>query len=195
MNLKLNTWQIVLLFIPLVMGFLSMIFADTHWTDYKLSSPVINLLLTLTEVLIVSYQAYLTINFLNSIESPSPIFRINTLIIPIISVAYFFYRLYCGFDHIVVSTNEKIRGPIKIAEMSTFSRAGTFFLYYLLLNYFFINNKVVSHKLKVMPDAVQRQILIDDFLVPLKSLVRISIWVIASMLAISLFADILRYTV
>jgi len=75
MNLKLNTWQIVLLFIPLVMGFLSMIFADTHWTDYKLSSPVINLLLTLTEVLIVSYQAYLTINFLNSIEPPFPYFQ------------------------------------------------------------------------------------------------------------------------
>nr|WP_294791298.1 hypothetical protein [uncultured Mucilaginibacter sp.] len=94
-----------------------------------------------------------------------------------------------------MSTHEKIRGPVKLANMNTFSQAGTFFLYYAILNFFFINNKIVSYKLKAIQDAEQRQRLSEEFLRPLKSLVRISIWVIASMFAISLFADILKYSV
>ena len=195
MKLKLNTWQTVLLFIPFIIGFLSMIFSGTQWTNYKLSSPVFNLLLTFTEVLIVSYQAYLTIYFLKAINTSSPVFRINTLIIPILSAAYFLYLLYHGFDHIIVSTQGKIKGPVKLANMDAFSRAGTFFLYYTILNFFFINNKIVSYKLKAIQDTGQRQSLSEEFLRPLKSLVRISIWVIASMFAISLFADILKYSV
>lgn len=194
MKLKLNNWQIVLIFFPLVIAFLGMTLSNIPLTNYKLSSSAINLLLTLSGVVAISYQGYLTTCFLNKINANALLFRINALIVPTVCILYLFFILFQGVDRFFVPIQQrKTTGPISIAEMGVVSQIGTIFMYYVLINFFFINNTVVYRKLKMIQDAAQLQRLTEDFLNPLKSLVHISIWSIALMFAITIVGDIVNY--
>jgi len=194
MKFNLTRQQVILLFIPFVAGWIAMIFNDSNGSNFRISSTAINILLNFTLCLIVSYQAYVTVSFLNAINSKSLIFRGITLLIALCIVVYFFYTVYCSFSQPLVSTRSKISGPIKIADMDTFTLVGTFFLYYVIAHFFLINNIVVNQKLKKL-DTEQRQNLSALFLKPLKSLVSVSLWIIITLFIISIAADIIRYSV
>jgi hypothetical protein len=143
----------------------------------------------------VGYQTYLALGFNVVSTVNSKIFKWNALI-PFVFMS--FYLLYVVFLTLIEQNYHNPRsywGPLRKSQLHGTSLIIILFLIHAFITFYFLNNQFVSKKIKVEPDIAKRESLRLEFLVPMKRLVKISVWVIAVSLMLSTIIDIVNFSI
>ena len=186
MRFTLNRWQIWLLFSPL---FLITIARTLHleiYSPYFKNNPgIFRSIYLLNGCLIAWYQSYLVIGFLNYVKSKSLLIKLNTLVAPV----SFTFVCCISFFKTFVQPNlfevNELGQPI--APSMGVSGWTLFFLLALsLINFMYINYKVVTNRVALLRDIEDQLYAKFNFTEPLKNLLSATYGVIAIAYAISL---------
>jgi hypothetical protein len=187
MKIRLNYWQLILLFLPAIAGFAIFDLPHTTQTSFR----IVNFLFNLNICLAICYQAYLVINYNNSRPNRSEWFNFNAYIPVVFNIVYLLYVSYSTFIK-PYHTNLNI-APSKRIHYYPTTVFILFFLLHTAITYFVINNWYVSTQIKKLTHEDEREALMLKFLKPMKQLMRVSIIVIAGSFVISFILDIIRF--
>lgn len=194
MRIKLNLWQTILLFSPLIISELFLRRSYSAEPNQHLNFAIANLLATFNVALVVCYQAYLVMGFLRHSETKPAWFILNAVIPAIFTVCYF---LYIGWgtvvNHSYNRTNYNV-GPLKRSQLHGEGLIFLLFLLHAFVTFYFVNNKFVSKSIKQFKDDELRNELMYNFLIPMKLLIKVSVYVICSGLFVSMVIDMFNKT-
>jgi hypothetical protein len=185
MKIRLNYWQVFLLFLPAIAGFTIFNFPHTQ-TNFR----IVDFLFVLNICLAACYQSYLTIGFNKTKTNLSKWFLINSYVPVVFNIAYMLYSSYFTFikPHY---TNFKVE-PIKRISYNSTTLIILFFLLHAAITFFIVNNQYVSTEIKKVVDVDEQENLRLTFLNPMKQLVKVSWIVIIGGFASSVIIDIVR---
>lgn len=188
MKYTLNHWQTLLLFLPVfVFMSTSKLHLEAYSEYYKNNREIFSLLSLLNLCVIEWYQTYLVAGFLNYVESKSLLLKLNSYVAPV-----FFSCILC------VSFFKRFVQPT-LFEVDNFGRQlapgmgvrgwAMFFLLALsILNFIYINNKVVANKIALLRNRDDQQYAKLNFTDPLKNLLSTTYGTIATIALISLIS-------
>ncbi|MDN3580511.1 hypothetical protein [Mucilaginibacter flavus] len=189
MKIRLNYWQLILLFLPTIAAFTTFNFLHTTQVSFR----VVDFLFVLNICLATCYQAYLAIGFNKQNANQSTWFSIHMYIPVIFTITYLLYSAY--FTFIKPSyANFKVE-PIKRISHNSTTSIILFFLFYTAITFFIINNRYVSAQIKKVVDVDEQENLRLTFLNPMKQLVKVSWIVIIGGFALSVIIDIVRQAI
>ncbi len=191
MHLKLNYWQVSLLFIPFFIGCLLLMFSSSDRHHYELNFLIANFLSLITMFLVICYQSYLAITFANEYASKAVLFKINTLIPVVFLSLYLIYVVYVSF--IKPIHGHIYTGPIRKSELKGSNLITLLFLLHAAISFLFVNNQFVSNQIKKIQDDNKREILKRNFLGPMKTTVRTTIYLAIISLIVSTIIDIVHF--
>lgn len=195
MHIKLNFWQTLGLFLPVVIGFIIIDIPNTGVADYNLNLlGIANLLFVINLLIVILYQTILAVRFNYISGVKSNLFKWNALIPAIFISTYFFYVFYLTANSPTYHNPRYNHGPMKIAQYGTVSWLILLFLLHSFITFYFINNEFVSRQIKVIKNDSEQDQLRSDFLIPMRRLVKISIWVIGTLLLISTVVDVVIFS-
>lgn len=188
MKIRLNYWQLILLFLPSIIASQMYNIPHSSWQAYEIIKTISNLLFAVNPCFIVGYQAYLVTSFNNKING-AKWFTVNALVPVVFFIAHFIY--------VVWSTELKpVRwhatiGPIEQADFGFVPKVITVFLVHAAVTFFLVNNIYVSRQIKQISDDSTKNQLYLDFMKPMKKLSNISYIALAGLLIIAIIANIL----
>jgi len=188
MKIRLNYWQLILLFLPAVVGFAISDLLPTTQGSFR----IVNFLLNLNICLAVCYQAYLVINFNNSRPNRSEWLNFNAYIPVVFNLGYLVDIFYFTFIK-PYHTNLNIAPGKRIHYNQTSTILILIFLLHTAITYFIINNLYVSTQIKKLLNPDEQEKLRLTFLNPIRQLVKMSLIVIAGCIIISVIFDIIRF--
>jgi len=191
MHLKLNYWQVSLLFIPFFIGCLLLTFSSNGRHHYELNFLIANLLSLITMLLVIGYQSYLAITFANRQTPNAILFKANALIPVVFFLLYLIYVVYISFIkpiHGHINT-----GPIRKSELKGSNLIILLFLAHAAICFLFVNNQFVSYQIKKIRDDGEREVLKSIFLGPMKTTVRTTIYLAIISIVISTVIDIIHF--
>jgi hypothetical protein len=192
MHLKLNYWQVSLLFIPFFIGCLLLTFSSNDRHQHELNFLIANFLSLVTMLLVIGYQSYLAITFANRQAPKAILFKANALI-PV--VFFFLYSIYAIYVSFIKPIHGHINtGPIRKSDLKGSSIIILLFLAHAAINFLFVNNQFVSYRIKKIQDDNGREILKSNFLGPMKTTVRTTIYLAIISIVISTVIDIIHFS-
>jgi len=190
MKIRLNYWQLILLFLPFIVGFQLFHVPYTSATVYIVTESTLNLLLYISPCFIVGYQAYLVINF-NKVIKGSKWITANIIISLVFTLLNFTYLTITTLLRLPY-LNSRL-GPIEQADFGFISNLTVIFLLYSIITFFIVNNIYVIRQIKKIPNDDLRNQLNIDFRLPMKKLKNMSLIVLACTLILSIVIDIFVY--
>lgn len=193
MRIKLNLWQTISLFLPFIAGEVLLRLSFSGGTSHRVYFAIANLLTTLNVALAIAYQAQLGINFNKSSEPKFILFKANALIPVVFTACYFLYATWGTIIARSYNSANYNTGPLRRTQLHGSALIILLFLLHAFITFYFINNQFVSRKIKLIVDEGRRKELTSSFLMPMKLLTRVSIYVIGSSLLISMFIDMLTF--
>jgi hypothetical protein len=194
MNFKLNFWQTLLLFLPGVVGNIILSLPHLGLATYQTHFAISNFLATLNVTIVVVYQAYLVISF-NKVSGVNPgVLKWNTWIPVIFTSLYLLYVIWGTFVKPNYHNPHYNAGPLRKSQFHGNSLIILLFLLHAFVTFYFVNAQFVSRKIKLIVEESKREKLRTDFLLPLKSLAKISIWVIGGVILMGLVMDIINFS-
>jgi hypothetical protein len=195
MGIKLNYWQTALLFLPFIAGFIIMDVPGSGFQGYQTHFAIANLLLLFNVCLVINYQTYLVLRFNNVIAAKSNLFTWNACIPALFITLYLFYVIVLTITKPAIHNNPKnIPGPMRTAQLHFTGWIILLFLIHSFVTFYFINKPFVSSEIKKMPDGDNKQQIIADFLTPINTLIKISIWVFVIGVVLTFVADVIRFS-
>jgi NADH:ubiquinone oxidoreductase subunit 5 (subunit L)/multisubunit Na+/H+ antiporter MnhA subunit len=193
MKIRLNYWQLILLFLPIILGMQVFHIPLNVQITYRSYLRMFNIISSADICFIVCYQAYLAISFNNSRLNKPAWFNVNALIPVFFNIAYFFYVISLTFKTPTVTTHQQTSGPMPIAHYSLFSMAMVILLVHALITFLFINTPFVSRQIIKIDDSDEQARLREDYLNPMKKLLRMSMIVFAVGVILSIILDSVTY--
>jgi succinate dehydrogenase hydrophobic anchor subunit len=195
MRIRLNFWQTIFLFLPGIIGQTFLWFPHLDVAGYRANFAAANFLAVLNMTLVVSYQAYLTINFSKTLDDKSAPVKWNAYIPAVFTSAYLVYVAWGTFINPAYHNPHYNAGPLRRAQLHGSSIVILFFLLHAFITFYFINNQFVSRKIKLMQNDEKRVALTGDFLTPMRTLIKVSIYVIGCMILLTFIIDILTFAI
>jgi len=159
--------------------------------NYQLYFAVTNILINLTLCLLLSYQVILVLNFNKEENKTSPLFKINALIPVCFFWIYFCYTNYMAIISNSFHNSKSAPGPVKLTEMGLGAWLFLLMFIYGLINYLFINNKYVLRRIRQHEDIGEQEYLKTTYWLPMRKLVRASVYVFCAWLLLSLVTDVI----
>lgn len=191
-SFKLNYWQALLLFIPGIAGHVLPEFLDNGAGAYRRNFAIGNLSAVFNLLIIISYQAYLVVNFNRVSPKKSKLFVINALIPAIFFFIYFLYMLYPTF---VQPLGEDLQiGPMKMAYLHGMTLIITIFLIHASITFLIINILFIKKQIERIQDPTEQLFLKDNFLKPVKIIVKTSVTVFAALIVVGVIVDLVKYS-
>ncbi|MEO6524466.1 MAG: hypothetical protein ABIN91_22470 [Mucilaginibacter sp.] len=186
MKFKLNQGQIILLFLPFILG---CIILEFH---YPLSFAIANVLSVLSLGLIVSYQTYLVLSFNRLSDKKSTLFKINAYIPFAFFCWYFFYIFYFTIVKTIVPHDGFVEGPLRTSNFNLKSWIILFFVIHATVTFYVINNSFVAVTINKLIDVKKQEEFRMLFLNPLKKLTWIALSVFIGILVLSSIYTIVK---
>jgi hypothetical protein len=193
MSIKLNLWQTLGLFLPFIAGSIFLEFPYSNLYSHQTNFAIANLLTVFSVLVVIVYQEYLALRFLYVSGAKSRVFKLNACIPLIFIVLYFSYVCYLTFKTSGIHNPNYNTGPLRKADLRGSGWVILLLLMHAFITFYFVNTQFVSKKIKLMSDKSEREKLTVDFLTPMKRLVRISIWVFVTLLALATIADLVKF--
>jgi len=178
------------LFLPSILGCVILSLLGSGFATYEKRLAITNLLLIFNIVIVVGYQAHLSLGFIRASLIKSKLFKWNTLI-PVIFFACYFVYVFCLTAN--GSTHQHPRstpGPMIVAKYNWSSWLIQLLLIHAFINFYFINNMFVAKTIREKRDSAEQQKLTADFLIPMRTLVKTSIWIIILSFLVFIIIDI-----
>jgi len=194
MRVNLKQWQSYLLFIPLVISIIITSIPHHGLYNYQTYFAAANLLLVLSLCLVLSYQAILALNFIKQDDNESIIFKINIMIPVVFFWMYLCYVSYLTFMSNNIHNPKYVPGPVRMAQMSLNDWIVLILLIYGLINYLFINNQYILGRIKKQKEIDRQEYLKSNYWLPMRKFVRVSVWVFAGLMILSIIIDIATLT-
>ncbi|MEO3407206.1 hypothetical protein AAFN85_25030 [Mucilaginibacter sp. CAU 1740] len=194
MIIRLTPLRTVLLFIPFiisaVLGRIQVPELQTFLHTYYISDHLFSLNL----LLLIWLQAYFLIRFNDKVINKLTFFKINALI-PVIYVGYWFIRgIYLTINKPHYIKLAKPEGPVSLVALGPFETIIALLLFYSLFTFFFLNNNYVSSRIKKIGEPTEQAALTNEFLNPMRLIVKAS-WIAIVVLFVFVFVnDILAMT-
>jgi hypothetical protein len=192
MHIRLKLWQVLLLFLPGVVAVIFMWFPNEEPSGYRVGFPLANLLMLLSVALVVTYQAYLAIRFDGSQTRKLTLFRINAGLPAVFTIVYLLQATWATATKINHVNPQYKTGPMHVAQYSTSAWIFLFLLIHAFVTFYFINNQFVSRNIRSNADERRRETLEREFLMPMKLLTKVSIYVNCSIIVLEFLIDIIR---
>jgi hypothetical protein len=192
MKIKLNYWQTSILFIPFLVG---CIISDLPHTDlhaYHKHFLISNFLTVLNILIALSYQAYSVISFNNNVLNKSRIYVANALTPVIFYFLYLLYIIYHTFINPVMNSHNA-PGPLRLQQINIGGIFILLFTFHAAITFFFISNNFISKRIKMISSVTEQEILKMNYLIPMRNLVRVSIFVFLLAIAISIIIDLVHF--
>lgn len=192
MPIRLTPLRTVLLFAPFIITcILSRIqhsdlqtFIQTYYISDNLSA--------FNFLLLIGLQSYLLIRFNDTIVKKLTFFKVNALI-PVLYTAYWFIRgIYLSITkphYLKLSRPQS--GPVSLVALNTYDTIIALLLFYSLFTFFFTNNHYVSKQIKKINDPIDQAALTNEFLNPMRLIVKASWIAIVILFAFAFVNDIL----
>ena len=193
MSKKLNNWQTWALFLPFIAGIVIMNLPQADFYAYQTNFAIANLLFILNIFLAIGYQTYLVINFIAQANVKSGLFKSNALIPLIFSFVYLVYVAYAMFARHAVHSANNIHGPMPVANYNLTAWITLALLIHAFITFYFVNPWLVSGRIRTELDITRQEELTSQFLVPIKRLVRVSLWVYAILFVASILGDLVSF--
>lgn len=193
MKIRLNYWQLFLLFLPIIVGMQIFHVPLNVQITYRSYLRMTNMIFSLDICLIICYQAYLAISFNNSRLNKPDWFNVNAFIPVVFNIAYFFYVIYLTFKPYTAINVHQANGPITITRYSPISMAIAILLAHAILTFLFINTPFVARQIKKVADNDEQTRLREDYLNPMKKLVRMAMIVFAAGVILSIILDSMAF--
>ena len=193
MKIRLNYWQLFLLFLPIIIGMQIFHVPVNVQITYRSYLRMTNIIFSLDICLIVCYQAYLAISFNNSRLNKPDWFNVNAFIPVVFNIAYFFYVIYLTFKPYTVINAHQANGPITITRYSPISIAMAILLAHATLTFLFINTPFVARQIKKVADNDEQTQLREDYLNPMKKLIRMAMIVFVAGVILSIILDSMAF--
>jgi hypothetical protein len=194
MTIKLNFWQTLALFLPFIISLVFLEIPHSNLYSYQTNFAIANLLSITTLFVVILYQTNLVLSFNNQSGIKSQVFKWNAFVPLIFITLYLLDVGYSTFNSHVIHSPQYNAGPLRKTDFNGLNLIIMFFLLHSFITFYFINNLFVSKKTKLIQDDSQREQLKSDFLMPMKRLTKISIWVIVVFFTLSTIIDIVRYS-
>ncbi|QEC75983.1 hypothetical protein [Mucilaginibacter ginsenosidivorax] len=188
MKIRLNYWQLILLFLPAIIASQMSNIPHSFWQAYGVIKTISNLLFAVNPCFIVGYQAYLVTSFNKTINGAKWV-TVNALVPVVFLIAHFIYIVW-STDLKPVHLHNAI-GPMEQADFGFVSKVITVFLVHAAVTFFLVNNIYVSRQIKNISDDGTKNQLNQDFMKPMKRLSNISYIALAGLLIIAAIADIM----
>lgn len=193
MKINLNYWQIWLLFLPAIASEVVLKTSTGGFHQYQRDFSIANMLLTFNLCLVIAYQAYLGLAFNQGYVEKSRAYKINALI-PVIGLTmYLMYVICMSYLKPITHTNY-VPGPLKKSDMRLLPIIIVMLLIYAIINFYFINNQFVARRIKYIADTGKQELARTTFLVPMKRLVKVSIYLIIIDIAVWIVLDLIKYS-
>ncbi|MEP6613462.1 MAG: hypothetical protein ABJA76_16290 [Mucilaginibacter sp.] len=184
----------MLLFLPGVIGNIILSLPHSDLTAYQTHFAISNFLTTLNVTIVVIYQAYLVISFNKVSGVDSGFLKWNTWIPVIFTSIYLLYVIWGTFVKPVYHNPHYNAGPLRKSQLHGSALIILLFLLHAFITFYFINNQFVSRKIKLITDEVKQEKLKVGFLIALKRLTKISIWVIGGLILMGLVMDMINFS-
>lgn len=176
-----------MLFLPGTAGALMMSLCTLHHPILL----VVNFLWLLNIFILVAVQFYLTTLFQNVVGRSSLLTANSTLVLAFWS----FYLIYVAYTSLTVpeplSADSGFR-PVRIDYSNPVVFIVAIMLWYSAINFFLINNWIVSNKIKKIEDAGQQAALTGQFLAPMRRLVRTTLILLMLAFIFTFVSDVYR---
>ena len=181
------------LFLPFIVGavFLEIPYSNvySHQTNYAIS----NLLFVFSIFLVIAYQGYLALGFLSISVVKPKLFQWNTYILLLFIAVYFLYECYSTLNICNIHSSRYNMGPLRRSDIGGLGWIIIVFLIHAFITFYFINYQFVKRKIKLISDSSEREKLTRDFLIPMKTIMKMSIWIFVVFLALSTIADLIKF--
>ncbi len=195
MRIKLNFWQTLSLFLPIVIGFIIIDIPHATFADHSMNVLAIaNFLFVINCCMVILYQTILALRFNYISGVKSNLFKWNALIPAIFISMYFLYVFYLTINSPTYHSPRYNNGPIRITQYDTMGLLIELFLLHSFITFYFINNAFVSRQIKTIKNDSEQEHLRSEFLIPMRRLVKISIWVIGTLLLLSTVMDVIIFS-
>ena len=192
MKIRLNTWQTLALFLPSVLGCIVTVLPLESLHVHETRFAIENLLLLFNILIVICYQTNLAFGFNRASSIESKLFKWNALI-PLVFIAlYFVFVIYLTFNRPIVHCHKNMAGPMIIANFDWSSWIVLLLIIHAFITFYFINNWFVAKKIKAIADTAEREKLGIDFLIPIKRLTKISLWLIGVFILLTALIDIIN---
>jgi hypothetical protein len=175
MKLRLNYWQLILLFVPFIVAFLSAIIPYKTRIAYHLNSEIIAIMIIASISLAICYQAYLLISFNKRIKG-SIFISFNAAISAVFMTIC---TLFTIKSVILMIVRKTVVTKIVQTERHWLLTCISLFLTHAFITFFLVNNIYLSGKIKKINDFAMRENLRDDFGEPMKKVLITSLLIIA----------------
>lgn|GEM_PF-5576595 len=185
MRFILNRWQTWLLFSPI---FLITITRNLHFEVYSLyfknNRALFGTIVLLNSCIIAWYQAYLVVGFLNYVKSKSLLVKLNAYVAPVLLT---FINCVSLFKEFIQPTLFEVddQGRSIPPSMGVFGWTLFLLLALSMINFVFINNKVVANRVALLRDIEDQLYTKFNFTEPLKNLLLAMYGVVITGIAIS----------
>jgi hypothetical protein len=189
MKLRLNYWQLILLYAPFWVLVFSSLMPLYLREKYHLDLKVFTAIIAIDLFLAVGYQACLVILF--NIRLKGTKWMIVHTVIPVIFAAVCVMATIAFMVH--GSENHKLlSGPVQRSKASSTSGILSIFMLHMLVTFFVINNLYVSGKIAKIKNISLRENLAAEFGEPLKKIFIVSLLTIAGSLLLAVVLGIIR---
>jgi hypothetical protein len=192
MKIKLNHWQTFILFIPFLVGCIVLDLPHTDLHAYHKHFLISNFLTVLNILIALSYQAYIVINFNDNVLNKSRVYVANALVPVIFYSLYLLYIIYFTFISPVMNSHNA-PGPLRLKQINI---GGIFVLLFTLhaaITFFFINNNFMSKRIKMTSNVTEQETLKMNYLIPMRNLIRVSIFALCLALVLSIVIDLAHF--
>ncbi|MFC0516664.1 hypothetical protein ACFFGT_20825 [Mucilaginibacter angelicae] len=192
MPIRLTPLRTVLLFAPFIitciLGRIQYSELQTFIKTYYISDN----LSAFNFLLLIGLQSYLLIRFNDTVVKKLTFFKVNALI-PVIYTGYWFI---CGVYQSITKPNypklgRPQSGPVSLVALNAYQTIIALLLFYSLLTFFFTNNYYVSKQIKKINDPTDQAALTNEFLNPMRLIVKASWIAIVILFAFAFVNDIL----
>jgi len=189
---RLTPWRTTLLFIPFIISFVLSLITNNTVQDFNDTYQISSILSTFNILLLISCQTYLLLKFNKIAVKKATFFTANAVIAVVPTMCWFIYGIYWT----IITTNihrfpAQINGPIHSADSQGYALIALFLLH-MFATFFIINNQYVAWKIKRLADPSEQVVLIQDYLRPMKLIVRISIIVFGISMLIDILYDLTK---
>jgi len=193
MNFKLNFWQTLALFLPFILGFIILDLPHSNLYSYQTNFAIANFLTVINVFILIYYQTHLVLTFNSRLAIQSDIIKWNSYISSLFITLYLIYVVYLTFVGHSFHNPKYIPGPIRKVDFTIASWFIALFLMHAFITFYFVNNRFIAKRTQITQDVVEKEQLKSDFLIPMKRLIKISIWVFAVMIVLSTITDIFKF--
>jgi hypothetical protein len=189
MPIRLTPLRTVLLFAPFIITCILSRIQYSRLQTFIQTYYISDNLFAFNFLLLIGLQSYLLIRFNDTVVKKLTFFKVNALI-PVIYTGYWFI---CGVYQSITNPNypklgRPQSGPVSLVALNAYQTIITLALLYSLFTFFFTNNYYVSTKIKKINDPTDQAALTNEFLTPMRLIVKAS-WIAIVILFVFVFVN------